>query len=60
MSLDSKIESQQMDASETTSILEYLNSSKFSAVSYERDTYAEDIVIQKIIYYISLFKDNVR
>ena len=49
-----------MDASETTSILEYLNSSKFSAVSYERDTYAEDIVIRKIIYYISLFKDNVR
>lgn len=38
----------------------YLNSSRFSAVACERDTYAEDIIMQKVIYYISLFKSDVR
>lgn len=40
--------------------MDHLNSSKFSAVNHERDTYAEDIVIQKVIYYISLFKKDVK
>ena len=43
-----------------TSVANYLNSSRFSAVTFARDTYAEDIVMQKVIYYISLFKDDVR
>jgi hypothetical protein len=45
---------------ENSSLAGYLNASRFSAVVNDRDTYAEDIVMQKVIYYISLFKEDVR
>ena len=44
MSLASQIDSEPASQIEA-SLVDYLNSSKFSAVNYERDTYAEDIVI---------------
>ena len=58
VSLASEI--QGLDAQSNASFAGLLNASKYSAVQYARDTYAEDIVIQKVIYYISLFKDDVR
>ena len=36
------------------------NSSRFSTIENDRDVYAEDIVMQKIIFYISLFSEDVR
>ena len=50
----------ELHASDSTSFANLLNTSKYSAVSLARDTYAEDIVLQKVIYYISLFKNDVR
>lgn len=58
MSLASEI--QGIDGQSNASFADLLNTSKFSAVKYARDSYAEDIVLQKVIYYISLFKDDVR
>ena len=49
-----------MAAQSNASFADLLNTSKFSAVSIARDNFAEDIVLQKVIYYISLFKDDVR
>lgn len=43
ISLASKIETDQ--AADESSLMNYLNSSRFSAVGHERDIYAEDIVI---------------
>ena len=60
ISLASQIDTEDGKESEVGSLADYLNSSRFSAVNHDRDTYAEDIVIQKIIYYISFFKDDVR
>ncbi|CDW90518.1 lupus brain antigen [Stylonychia lemnae] len=42
------------------SAISLMNQSRFSAIENERDTYAEDIVMQKIIYYVSLFSDDVK
>ena len=53
-------EVQAVEAQSNTSFANLLNVSKYSAVSFARDTYAEEIVLQKVIYYISLFKDDVR
>ena len=50
----------QVASPDESSLQRFLNSSKYSAVVHERDSYAEDIVIQKIIYYVSLFRDEVR
>ncbi len=36
-----------------------MNASRFSLIENTRDVYAEDIVIQKVIYYISLFQKEV-
>ena len=60
MSLASQIVSAAGDDEEKQSLVSMLNSSRFSVVQLARDAYAEDIVIQKVIYYISLFKDDVR
>lgn len=37
-----------------------LNGSKFSVIECERDAYAEDIVMQKLIFFISLFSEDVK
>lgn len=37
-----------------------LNASRFSTIENERDAYAEDIVMQKIIFYVSLFSEDVK
>ena len=58
MSLASEIK--EVEAQSDTSFANLLNASKYSVVNYARDTYAEDIVLQKVIYYISLFKGDVR
>lgn len=36
-----------------------MSSCRFSTISNDRDEYAEDIVMQKVIFYISLFSDDV-
>jgi hypothetical protein len=40
--------------------LNFVNNSRFSAIDNDRDMYAEDIVMQKIIFYISLFSEDVK
>jgi len=42
------------------SAMSMLNSSRFSTIENERDAYAEDIVMQKVIYYVSLFSEDVK
>ena len=37
-----------------------LSASRFSTIEPARDAYAEDVVMQKIIYYVSLFSEDVR
>jgi len=37
-----------------------LNDSRFSTIQPQRDIYVEDIVMQKLIFYISLFSDEVQ
>ena len=51
------LDSLALDPDEKTNsvIRDYLHSSRFSEIDTYRDTYAEDIVMQKVIYYISLF-----
>eukprot|EP00347_Sterkiella_histriomuscorum_P003774 403362997 len=49
-----------LDISQSGSAVSLLNSSKFSTIQYERDSYAEDIIMQKIIFYVSLFSDEVK
>ena len=36
-----------------------MSSNRFSVIDNSRDAYAEDVVIQKVIYYISLFNNEV-
>ena len=36
-----------------------MSSGRFSVIDCSRDAYAEDVVIQKVIYYISLFNNEV-
>ena len=36
-----------------------MSSDRFSVIDNSRDAYAEDVVIQKVIYYISLFNNEV-
>lgn len=43
-------------ASEDSAMREYMDSNRFSVIENSRtDSYAEDVVIQKVIHYISLF-----
>ena len=36
-----------------------MSSNRFSVIDDSRDAYADDVVIQKVIYYISLFNNEV-
>lgn len=45
--------------SEDSALRHYMNSSRFSLIENTRDVFAEDVVIQKVIYYISLFHQDV-
>ena len=36
-----------------------MSSGRFSVIDCSRDAYAEDVVIQKVIYYISLFNNEI-
>ena len=36
-----------------------MSSNRFSVIDNSGDAYAEDVVIQKVIYYISLFNNEV-
>ena len=50
---------QSVAASEDSALRQYMNSSRFSVIDCSRDVFAEDIVIQKVIYFISLFHEQV-
>lgn len=52
--------SQISEISKPESALSMLNASRFSTIENERDAYAEDIVMQKIIFYVSLFSEDVK
>ena len=54
-----KDESDEIAPSIGSSLRSYISSDRFSVIECSRDNYAEDIIIQKVIYYISLFHPEV-
>lgn len=46
--------------SDQNSLMSAINKQSISAIQFDRDIYIEDIVMQKIIFYVSLFSEEVK